>query len=274
MVSFFGQIHAITDFVAEERFPGDPSHTFSWYINMSLRQSLNFEDATAASRNQEESQHHFKVSLKQQYEQPEQGDLFDMATGEHLPHSTVVASHIFQHKWQSQLPYYTSLKNIDDARNGLLLYKPVEWAFNRGKLCIEVNSEGQMTFLLLDDSLRDVKLVGKACQLREERRHGNRPFGIENNIQSTFGDLDGQQVHFPKGTSMRPSKRLLGLHAVASWMATRHLKPDCKIPMPSYNASDDEAAMRSIKNISIGAWRETVWNEGSAESFDSESGHR
>jgi hypothetical protein len=226
---------------------------------MNLRQSLNFKDATTASQNREEVQLGFMTLLKQGYGQPEQGDLFDMATGEHLPHHAVVATHIFQRKWQNQLPYYTSLKDIDNIHNGLLLYKPVEWAFDRAKLCIEVNSEGQMSFLLLDNGLRGVKLVGKACELREESACGNRPIGTESDLQTTFGDLDGQQVHFLIGIVMRPSKGLLGLHAVASWMAARHFEPNCKISVPPCNASDDETAAQSIKHISINAWREIVW---------------
>jgi hypothetical protein len=63
--------------------------------------------------------------LKHAYHQPDEGDLFDMATGKHLYYSTVVAAHIFQHKWQNELSQFTSLANINDACKGLLPYKLV-----------------------------------------------------------------------------------------------------------------------------------------------------
>jgi hypothetical protein len=107
------------------------------------------------------------------------GDIFDMVTGKRLPHQIVIAAHIFQHKWRNNLSKYTSLTNIDDVRNGLLLYKPVEWAFNRAKICVEVNSREEMTFYLLDQDLRDVKLVAKACDLRDISGPGDRPLPEE-----------------------------------------------------------------------------------------------
>jgi hypothetical protein len=54
--------------------------------------------------------------------------------------------------------------------------------------------------------------------------------GTESDLQSMFGDLGGQQEHFPDGIIMPPSNRLPGLHAIASRMA-RHVEPDSKIPM-------------------------------------------
>jgi hypothetical protein len=47
----------------------------------------------------------------------------------------------------------------------LLLYKPVEVAFDQGKICIEVDGVGRMRFALLDQSIRDKKLVDLACEL-------------------------------------------------------------------------------------------------------------
>jgi hypothetical protein len=42
---------------------------------------------------------------------------------------------------------------------------------------------------------------------------------------STFGDLDGRQLQFPEGVKMRPSKQLLGLHAVTQERASHHRIP-------------------------------------------------
>jgi len=61
------------------------------------------------------------------------------------------------------------MTDIDDPLNGLLLYKPVEWAFDRAKICVEVKSGDNMTFRLLDEALRNTLLVDQACLLRDER---------------------------------------------------------------------------------------------------------
>jgi hypothetical protein len=82
--------------ISVERFPDDVTPAISWFISTTVRGLLNFEDATTASRNREHTQTGFKDLLKEEYHQPHDGKLFDMATGKRLPHSIVIASHIFQ----------------------------------------------------------------------------------------------------------------------------------------------------------------------------------
>jgi hypothetical protein len=180
-----------------------------------------------------------------------------MATGECLPHSIVVASHIFQHKWRGELSRFTSLENINDPRNGLLLYKPVEWAFDRAKICVEVKSQTEMTFRLLDQDLHGIKLVNKACELRAGKGRGNQPLPEESGIQMTFGDLDRQPLKFPEEVQFRPSKRLLGLHALVSrWTAQRYTHH--RIPSVSYDTSDDARAKTALQHLKVMAWRDSV----------------
>ena len=58
-------------------------------------------------------------------------NLDNMATGERFCHVSVIGPHISQHRWWRALPFLTSLTDIDDPHNSLLLYKPVEDAFDR-----------------------------------------------------------------------------------------------------------------------------------------------
>jgi hypothetical protein len=88
-----------------------------------------------------------------------------MAMGETFPQERVAMTHIFQLKWQKFLPLFTSLIGINDVTNSLMLYKPVAWAFNRGKLCIQVDNMGRMTFCLFDDHLHGINLMRKAHSL-------------------------------------------------------------------------------------------------------------
>jgi hypothetical protein len=225
------------------------------FIISELDARLSFEDATVASQSRAHTQAEFMRLLKCEYHQPEIGNLFDMATGTFLPHGSVIASHIFQHKWKKELPQLTSITDINDPCNGLLLYKPVEWAFDRAKICVEVKSGDKMTFRLLDEDLRDTLLVDKACHLRDERKGGKKPPKGEENLRMTFGDLDEQPLKFPEGTVMRPSKRLLGLHAVAARKTAQAREPLRRIEEVAYDTSDDETTQNAI---TILQWRKEV----------------
>jgi HNH endonuclease len=97
---------------------------------------------------------------------PKDNNLFDMATGEKLCHGSVIAAHIFQLHWQECLSVFTSLTDINDVRNALLLYKPVEDAFDRARVCILTDAGSQtMQFCLLDKALQMTKLADRAITL-------------------------------------------------------------------------------------------------------------
>jgi hypothetical protein len=171
-----------------------------WLTGINVMQILDFENITAASGNRDGTALSFKSLLKCEYGQPEWGDLFDMATG-NIFDTVVWWWHIFSSTGGGS----SLLKGIDDTCKGLLLYKPVEWAFDCTKLCIEVNSVNRMTFCLLDQDLHYVKLACKACSLSVAAKHNGELVGRENNLQTTFGDLDGQDMQFPTGSVRQPS---------------------------------------------------------------------
>jgi HNH endonuclease len=254
IVSFSDSSHLSNNFFAlKVRKPDDPNRLIFEFIGEIVKEALNFDKASIASKSRSEVQVDFKTRLKTEYNQPDKGNLFDMATGECLPHSVVVAAHIFQHNWRGKLSKYTSLTDINDVRNGLLLYKPVEWAFDRAKMCVEVDTEGYMTFRLLDTDLAHIELADMACNLRDKAKRGSRRLPEEEDLRMTFGDLNGQPLQFPSGVIMRPSKRLLGLHAVVSqWTTTPN------ILNVAYNLSGDEATEQAVKNFSIYQWMSGV----------------
>jgi len=113
-------------------------------------------------------------------------NLHNMATGRSLPHSTIVAAHVFQRTWDLHASTSFEDSDIDNVHNGLLLYKPVE-CMDRGKIYVGVDPMGSMRFHLLDH----------AVALRQIQQPGAVAFGTEVDLEVTFGDLDGQEVHFP-----------------------------------------------------------------------------
>ena len=107
---------------------------------MILFQVLDFDDVTVASQDEDRVAMKFEHTLKREYSLEEDDCLFDMATGKYLHHTTVVAAHIYQYRWRKFFKWFSSLRNVDDPHNGLLLCRPVQWAFERAKLYINVNN--------------------------------------------------------------------------------------------------------------------------------------
>ena len=54
--------------------------------------------------------------------------------------------------------------DIDDARNGLLLFKPVEWAFDCSRLSF-YEIDGNFVIFINDAAIYDVKLFDKLMEL-------------------------------------------------------------------------------------------------------------
>lgn len=180
--------------------------------------------------------------------------LFDMATGMNLRHGSVICAHIFQYRWQGKLSTLSSFQNINHVRNGLLLYKPVEDAFDRARLCIEVNGQS-MRFRLLDETLRTTKLYDRAIVLRKAAKIKVPPTQVEMELTTTFGDLDGREVCFPEGCSNRPSKRLLALHARAAllYAKARYPVPETSVLYldREMSVSDDSHTEQALRYLPV-----------------------
>ena len=201
---------------------------------------LDFKSGSSASHPQDEGLQSFHCAVTREYGQFDEDNLFDMATGETFPHECMVMTHIFQSRWQKFLPLFTSSTDINGVANSLMLYKPVAWAFNRGKICIQIDSVGRMSFHLFDGNLRDINLAHKAHSLQITSRLADEVVGGPTQLDLTFGDLDGRELCFPVGSMMRPSKRLLAVHAYAAWLKAWALDPSIEFPIPQYNFSDEE----------------------------------
>jgi hypothetical protein len=141
-------------------------------MTVNMMGMLDLKSDTSVLQSRDERLLGFQDVVKREYNQFDQDDLFDMATGETFLHERVAITHIFQSRWRKFLPLFTSSANIDDVRNGLMLYEPVAWAFNRGKLCNQVDSVGRMSFHLFD-GVRDVSLA-RASKLVRYQWHLDR----------------------------------------------------------------------------------------------------
>ena len=76
----------------------------------------------------------FSRSVKTQYGAVQGSKCWCLLTNAALPSSTVIGSHLFKWEW-SEYVHVLGFENINDVKNGLPLWKPLEWAFDTSRLC-------------------------------------------------------------------------------------------------------------------------------------------
>lgn len=84
-----------------------------------------------------------------------------------VPSESLVVGHIFKHEWAAISQRMMNF-DINDARNGLPIFKPIEDAFDTLRLCIiveETVAAEKFIVKVLDPLLLDVLLVDRATQL-------------------------------------------------------------------------------------------------------------
>nr|QUJ09341.1 crinkler 16 [Plasmopara viticola] len=170
--------------------------------------------------------HHFKANLCATYGcNMESGMLRCMLLDTALPSALVVASHLFRRKNEFISEQLMGISDIDDVRNGLLLFKPLKHALDHFQISfIYDQSSNEFRMKIFDHSVRPQRLFGKldnkqrASLLRGQalpknwRSRGTRRApGTVYDIQTTFGDLEGRALRFK--SVERPYKRCLNLQA-------------------------------------------------------------
>ncbi|DBB00060.1 TPA: hypothetical protein ACH3X1_013917 [Trebouxia sp. C0004] len=119
---------------------------------------------------------------------------------------------------------------INDTRNGLLLAKPVEEAFDAGFLCFILGEDGEHRVHLLDARLYNVKLTDMKAypwlkppgqeKMAKESKQQDIMKDVTQALKESFGDiptfaaLQGKQLQFQG--DQRPFKRCLAFQASQS----------------------------------------------------------
>ena len=141
-----------------------------------------------------------------------------------LPSSLVIGGHIFKREWFKFDVHKTllNMEDIDCARNGFLLFKPVEWAFDRSMLFFDLDSTSGDFFLrILDPSIRSRQLMD--VLLSDVASEPGRPkFRIPPEDimeatklvvgETTFGCLERRRLKYRSMVNY-PLKRALSFHA-------------------------------------------------------------
>ncbi len=126
-----------------------------------------------------------------------------------LPYSSVIAAHLLKREWDYLSRELADVEDVDDVRNGLLLYKPLEWAFDTSRLVfVWDGARGSFVAHVLDPTILDVQLVDKAkAVLKERYKTGDEAILGDR----CFRDVHGNALVLPLAFS--PWRRCLCFHA-------------------------------------------------------------
>jgi hypothetical protein len=145
-----------------------------------------------------------------------------MVLGIYFPQRLVIASHLFRRSNEYIAKNMVGIDNIDDERNGLLMFQPLETAFDRFQISfIKNNDNDRFKLKLFDKTIRKKKLIEfmknpADLQMLEDavnKKHCNYK------LNKTFGDINGYTIilsHRKRPTN-RPFNRCLNLQARLAW---------------------------------------------------------
>lgn len=87
----------------------------------------------------------FKKQLIVYYYQvhPAVSELKCMFSGIVLPVQVIIGGHLFKSCWAKDCKARLGFDDINDSRNGLLLFKPFEYAFDNSHICFQFDSENE-----------------------------------------------------------------------------------------------------------------------------------
>lgn len=145
-----------------------------------------------------------------------------LLTNELYPYKLVCGAHIFKYQWRDDVFATLGFKNINDTRNGLLLIKPFEEAFDNSYMVIlEANDVFTAHWLGGDKAkISDPKTYPWSVSEKEKMEENllkslRSEFGVTSTRPATtFKDYfgpDGKTMTFT--TNARPFKRCLSYQA-------------------------------------------------------------
>ncbi|GMF35887.1 unnamed protein product [Phytophthora lilii] len=144
-----------------------------------------------------------------------------------FPRSLVIAAHLFRRNNEYLSLAMMQISDIDDEKNGLLLFKPLKYALDHFQISFIRDDSGVFRLKLFNPSIRDTRII----DLKD--RKGNDVLTTEQtgvlldtfDVATTFGNLDGKPLVF---TGLeRPFYRCLNLQArVARMIALKKNRID------------------------------------------------
>ena len=126
----------------------------------------------------------------------------------HFPKSVVIASHLLSRSMDCFKKFF-AIEDIDDMRNGLLLFRPLEYHFDHYNLSFVPYNDGTVRLKVFNKEILDRFLVDDLTVEQQATLFGgplpkdwkNTSFpvyapGSSFNILTKYGDLDGKELVF------------------------------------------------------------------------------
>ncbi|KAG1713367.1 hypothetical protein DVH05_001154 [Phytophthora capsici] len=122
-----------------------------------------------------------------------------------LPKSLVLASHLFRRSNEYLSFRMMQISDIDDVKNGLLLFKPLKYAFDHFQISFIRDDTDVFRLKLFDSTIKETPLIdlvdhhGK--KVLSEEQTGELLSDVNNDtclfdVGKTFGDVDGCALAF------------------------------------------------------------------------------
>mmetsp|Transcript_20318 Transcript_20318/g.51455 ORF Transcript_20318/g.51455 Transcript_20318/m.51455 type:complete len:351 (-) Transcript_20318:575-1627(-) len=149
------------------------------------------------------------------FDYPNRELVYCMLSHKYLPKKLVIGAHLWKRQW-ARLLTIPGITDINDVRNGLLLSKPIEWAFDTSRLSfIQTGGFGPFQAIIIDPSIKDVPLVEKLEQLitvqvaPEELAVVKEAWTRADGSRITFGDLEASSLKSDGPQPPNPFSRVL-----------------------------------------------------------------
>uniref|UniRef100_A0A7S2QU54 HNH nuclease domain-containing protein n=1 Tax=Chlamydomonas chlamydogama TaxID=225041 RepID=A0A7S2QU54_9CHLO len=179
-----------------------------------------------------------------------------MISHQYLPSRGVTASHLWKRRWAKT--NFLELEDIHDWQNGLLLAKPLEWAFDTSRLSIIPFSNTPRSYqvYVMDPSIKDTPLLDKLKELQVLSAEELQIFESawkKDGKQLTFGDMHGRKLESKGEEVPQPYRRVLcfqygrALHKAREegWLAPGVSPPE----FDDYGGSPDAAWQSNVDRL-------------------------
>ncbi|TDH64761.1 hypothetical protein CCR75_008782 [Bremia lactucae] len=126
-----------------------------------------------------------------------------------FPKSLVIASHLFRRSNEDLADRFLKISDIDDVKNGMLLFKPLKYAYDHFHISFVRDNTGAFRLKLFDPNIRNTRLIDMVIEnsknekvfdeiqikeLHESISLTQEP--CEFDVNTTFGDVDGTALAF------------------------------------------------------------------------------
>jgi glycosyltransferase involved in cell wall biosynthesis len=150
-----------------------------------------------------------------------------MVLDTYFPPKLVTAAHLFRRSHEYLAPTVVQIDDIDDVRNGMLLFKPLKAAFDHHQISFLSEDAGTSFKLkLFDNRIQDKKLVDFLAENQKTLlERAVSKWGCNFDESKTFGQVDGELVVFKN--LKRPYNRCLNVQArIANFKAVKEKRTD------------------------------------------------